>query len=172
MLGIRRTLGERATVWALAAAVAAMGLAACATRPLVLPQAYPVPCIWPTPPTARVITSHFGERRSAGGGASRLHKGIDISAPKGCPIYATADGFVARAERDRSGYGKHVIVNHAGGYSTLYAHLSEIRVKAGAWVRAGQVVGEAGQTGRASGVHLHYEVRHYGEAIDPRPFLP
>ncbi|HOF38749.1 MAG TPA: M23 family metallopeptidase [Candidatus Hydrogenedentes bacterium] len=169
---MRRALEARVAVWAVVITAAAMGLAACATRPLVLPQSYPVPCIWPTPSAARVITSNYGAQRSAGGGASRFHKGIDISAPKGCPIYATADGFVARTDRDRRGYGKYVIVNHAGGYSTLYAHLSETRVKTGAWVRAGQVVGEAGQTGNATGAHLHYEVRRYGEAVDPRPFLP
>jgi len=169
---MRTVRATRVFVRALAVLAAVMGMSTCATRPPELPRAYPVPCIWPTPPAARVLTSDFGERRSTGGGHSHPHQGIDISAPKGCPVYATADGVVARAERDRGGYGKHVIVTHTGGYSTLYAHLSEIHTRVGARVQAGQVLGETGKTGRASGVHLHYEVRQHGRAIDPKPFLP
>ena len=169
---MRTARGTPAFVRALALLAAVMGLTACATRPPELPRAYPVPCIWPTPAAARLVSSDFGEVRSTGGGRSHHHQGIDISATKGCPVYATADGVVASVERDRGGYGKYVVVNHSSGYSTLYAHLSEIHARVGAQVRAGQVLGEAGKTGRASGAHLHYEVRQHGRPIDPKPFLP
>ena len=148
------------------------GLTTCATRAPERGWAYPEPCIWPTPSAARAVTSEFGEARSAGGGRNYRHRGIDIGAPKGWPVYATADGIVCEVDRDWGGYGKHVIVQHARGYSTLYAHLSDSKVKEGERVRAGQVVGEIGKTGRATGYHLHYEVRRNGAAINPRPFLP
>ncbi|MFO7973262.1 MAG: M23 family metallopeptidase [Candidatus Hydrogenedentota bacterium] len=117
------------------------------------------------------MSSEFGEIRRAGGRRSRRHQGIDIRAPKGSPVYATADGVVCTVDRDRRGYGKYVVIQHAGGCSTLYAHLSEFKVKKGKRIRAGQVIGKIGKTGRASGFHLHYEVRQNGRPIDPRPFL-
>jgi murein DD-endopeptidase MepM/ murein hydrolase activator NlpD len=119
-----------------------------------------------------VVTSEFGETRTRGGGRHYRHQGIDISAPKGWPVYATADGIVWGVDRDRGGYGKHVVVQHANGYSTLYAHLSGFEVKPGQYVPAGQVLGTIGKTGRATGYHLHYEVRRNGTPINPRPFLP
>lgn len=150
----------------------ALGAVSCATRAPEVYRAYPVPCIWPTPAAARTVTSEFGEARSAGGGGSYRHQGVDIRAPKGWPVYATADGVVCTVDRDRRGYGKYVAIRHSSGYSTLYAHLSEVDVKEGEAVRAGRVIGEIGKTGRASGYHLHYEVRENGAPINPRPFLP
>jgi len=149
----------------------AVAIAACATRAPKIQKSSPVPCIWPTAATARTVTSEFGEIRRAGGRRTYRHQGIDISAPKGCPVYATADGVVCTVDRDRRGYGKYVVIQHPGGYSTLYAHLSEFKVKTGRKVRAGEIIGKIGKTGHASGFHLHYEVRKNGRAVNPRPFL-
>lgn len=148
-----------------------LGIAACATRGPKDQKTFPVPCIWPTPVSARTVSSEFGEVRAAGGGRSRYHQGIDIRAPKGCPVYATADGVVCTVDRDRRGYGKYVVIQHPGGYSTLYAHLADFKVKQGKKIRAGEVIGKVGKTGRATGCHLHYEVRQNGRAVNPRPFL-
>ena len=156
---------------ALAVLVLAAGITACATRAPDARRPCPVPCLWPTPSAARTVTSTFGEPRGAGGGRTRPPQGIDISAPKGCPVYATADGAVCCSGRDRGGYGKYVVVCHSQGYSTLYAHLSEIKVKKGARVKAGQILGQTGKTGHASGCHLHYEVRRDDRPIDPTPCL-
>ena len=147
-------------------------LSTCATRRPEQRWDYPVPCIWPTPSGARVATSEFGETRRAGGSRHYRHQGIDISAPKGWPVYATADGIVCETDRDWGGYGKHVVIQHPNGYSTLYAHLAKARVSTGERVRAGQIIGEIGKTGRATGYHLHYEVRRDGRPLNPRPYLP
>ena len=144
----------------------------CASRGPRVEPAFPIPCIWPTPSAARTVTSEFGVIRSAGGRGSRRHQGIDIGAPKGWPVFATADGVVSRVDRDRRGYGRYVVLSHANGYSTLYAHLSKVRVKQGARVRAGETIGAIGRTGRATGYHLHYEVRRNGQPVNPRAYLP
>ena len=86
--------------------------------------------------------------------------------PKGSEIYATFDGKV-RVAKYSSGYGNLVVIRHSNGLETFYGHLSQINVQQDQWVEAGQVVGLCGATGRASGSHLHYEVRYLGYAIDP-----
>ena len=100
------------------------------------------------------------------------HRGVDIAAPKGTPIRAAADGTVIYSGDDIPGYGKMVIVDHGRGWATCYAHNSVNRVKQDSRVGAGQVIGEVGDTGRASGPHCHFEVRHNYESIDPMPLLP
>ena len=161
-----------AGVWLAVMLTAATLVAGCARRRPEVQPAFPIPCIWPTPAAARTVTSDFGVIRSAGGGGSRRHQGIDISAPKGWPVFATADGVVSRVDRDRRGYGRYVVLSHANGYSTLYAHLSKVSVKQGARVRAGETIGAIGRTGRATGYHLHYEVRRNGQPVNPRAYLP
>jgi murein DD-endopeptidase MepM/ murein hydrolase activator NlpD len=128
-------------------------------------EAVHVPTGWPVDPRVATVSSSFGDRR---GGS--WHQGIDLSAPKGTPVWATADGKVVVAERDGA-YGRTVLVDHGNGYATRYAHLRRIKVSRGERVRRGDIVGTVGESGRASGSHLHYEVRRGGTPVDPRPFL-
>jgi murein DD-endopeptidase MepM/ murein hydrolase activator NlpD len=85
-------------------------------------------------------------------------------------VWATADGKVVVAERDGA-YGRTVVIDHGNGFSTRYAHLRRIKVARGDRVRWGDTVGTVGKSGRASGSHLHYEVRRNGAPLDPRPYL-
>ena len=113
------------------------------------------------------ITSHFNPRRKHPiSRRVRPHQGVDLKGPYGTPIHTTADGIVSFAGRQR-GYGKIVIVKHAGPYETRYAHLSAISVSQGQRVRRGQTIGKLGNTGASTGAHLHYEVRVNGEARNP-----
>ena len=114
---------------------------------------------WPTPWTARP-TSHFGPRRR------RFHYGLDIAQPTGEPIYAAFDGVV-RISKDNKSYGKLVIIHHANGLETYYAHMSRRDVVAGQHVKSGEVIGLCGNTGRSHGSHLHFEIRYMGNAINP-----
>jgi murein DD-endopeptidase MepM/ murein hydrolase activator NlpD len=109
-------------------------------------------------------TSLFGARRS------RLHEGIDLAATKGTPIYATADGEVIFASRQR-GYGNVIKISHTFGVETVYAHLSAIRVKVGDRVALGDRIGDMGNTGRSTGTHLHYEIRVNGTAVNPLNYM-
>ncbi len=99
------------------------------------------------------------------------HKGFDIANRGGGRILAADSGTVVAAGWDNSGYGNRVIVDHGNGLSTLYAHMSVIRVQAGQSVRKGDVVGDMGSTGRSTGTHLHFEVRRGGAALNPGEFL-
>lgn len=123
------------------------------------------PALWPLPPPYREISSGYGYR------GSHLHQGADILAPKGVKAVATAEGVVSLSGEQR-GYGNIVVVDHARGIQTAYAHLNKRTVKTGQRVKRGQVVGLVGQTGNATRPHLHYEVRVDGRAVDPRPYLP
>ena len=114
---------------------------------------------WPTPWTSRP-TSHFGPRRR------RFHYGLDLAQPTGEPIYAAFDGVVRISKRNKS-YGNLVIIHHANGLETYYAHMSKRNVVAGDVVKSGDVIGLCGNTGRSYGSHLHFEVRYMGNAINP-----
>ena len=116
------------------------------------------------------ITSHIGWRKNPFGGGYEFHSGIDIYAPHGSKVRATADGVVEFAGW-YGDYGKTVIIRHPSGYLTLYGHPSEIDVKEGQKVKAGDVVGRVGSTGRSTGPHLHYEVIKDNKPIDPSKFL-
>lgn len=117
------------------------------------------------------VSSEFGLRRNPFGGRNyEMHSGIDFRGPIGTSIYATADGVVVTAQYS-GGYGNHVVIDHGYGYETLYAHMSEIEVKAGDRIRRGDLVGALGSTGRSSGPHLHYEVHRNGQAVNPRYYL-
>jgi murein DD-endopeptidase MepM/ murein hydrolase activator NlpD len=115
-------------------------------------------------PIAALPTEGFGPRGSA------FHTGIDYPAPAGKPVNAARDGVVEAAGW-LAGYGKVVVLRHEQGVTTLYAHLSRIDVDPGTPVARGTVVGLVGQTGNASGPHLHFEVRVRGAAVDPAPAL-
>ena len=116
------------------------------------------------------FSSGYGYRNAPTRGASRNHKGIDIPGAIGTPIYATADGFIGRAEWV-GGYGKLVEINHGNAVQTRYGHLSAMNVAPGQRIRKGDILGYMGSTGRSTGSHLHYEVRIAGEAINPTAFL-
>ncbi|RZM11056.1 MAG: M23 family metallopeptidase [Sphingomonas sp.] len=122
------------------------------------------------PVTKLMFTSNFGIRSDPFQGTARMHAGVDIPGPIGTPIYATADGIIAHADR-QGGYGNLVEVNHGKGIATRYGHLSKILVSDGARVTRGQLIGLMGSTGRSTGSHLHYEVRIDGHAVNPIPFL-
>jgi murein DD-endopeptidase MepM/ murein hydrolase activator NlpD len=95
------------------------------------------------------------------------HSGIDLAAARGTPVMATLPG-VATVIVSATGYGLHVIINHGGGLSSLYGHLSTVIVLSGDYVEAGQVIGTVGSSGNATGPHLHFEIRRDGIAEDPR----
>ncbi len=120
-----------------------------------------------TPLDGARITSGFGMRTHPILGFDRHHRGVDFAAPAGTPVFAAGDGTVTFAGW-RGDYGRTVMIRHAGGFDTLYAHLSAITVRPGARVRQGQVIGRVGSTGLATGPHLHFEVHRNRVAIDPR----
>lgn len=115
-------------------------------------------------------SSNWGIRSDPFHGNARMHAGVDIRGPIGTPIYATADGYVGRAQR-AGGYGNLIELEHGKGLQTRYGHLSKILVNPGDQVRRGQLIGLMGSTGRSTGSHLHYEVRMDGGAVNPVPFL-
>lgn len=117
------------------------------------------------------VSSSYGMRTDPFDGAWRRHNGIDFAAPAGTPVRSAAAGQV-KYSGWLPGYGKTVIVEHAGGYETRYAHNANNLVRKGELVKAGQVVASVGSTGRATGPHLHFEVRKGSDAVDPSIFLP
>jgi murein DD-endopeptidase MepM/ murein hydrolase activator NlpD len=112
------------------------------------------------------LTSSFGWRQHPVSGGMKFHKGVDIAMPVGRDVPAARAGQVTFAG-EQGGYGLTVIVNHGDGVSTRYAHLSEIKVKAGDSVGDGQSIARSGATGRVTGAHLHFEVLDNGQPIDP-----
>lgn len=116
------------------------------------------------------ITSPFGMRRSPFTGKLAMHQGVDISWWPGAPIRASADGVVVFAGM-KGGYGRTVQVQHEYGFQTLYAHCSSLRVYEGQKVQKGEIIAFLGRTGRATGFHLHYEVRIGTKAVDPMIFM-
>lgn len=100
------------------------------------------------------------------------HHGIDIACPVGTPIKAARDGWIRDAGADPSGtYGNYVLVDHGGGWQTLYAHCSELKVQSGKNVFESDVIALSGDTGNSTGPHLHFEVRYGGKAVDPLTYL-
>jgi len=122
-------------------------------------------------PIPGIITSPFGPRRHPIFGSTASHPGLDINGRTGDPIGAAADGLVISA-RWRNGYGNVVVISHGGGFTTLYAHQSELLVAVGDQVTAGQTIGLVGSTGWSTGPHLHFEVRVNGNPVDPVPYMP
>jgi len=125
------------------------------------------PSMWPV---AGWLSSPFGERTDPFTGRPDFHPGIDISADKGTPIHATADGTVESASYSGA-YGNLVVLDHGFGISTRYGHMSRFAVKAGDHVKRGDVIGYIGQTGRANGPHVHYEVWLNGRMLNPLRLL-
>jgi murein DD-endopeptidase MepM/ murein hydrolase activator NlpD len=117
------------------------------------------------------FTSGYGIRSDPFRGRAAMHAGIDLSGAYGTPIYATADGVIARSEYNSGGYGNLVEINHGQGIQTRYGHLSQRIAQPGQRVRRGELIGLMGSTGRSTGNHLHYEVRIDGQAVNPVPFM-
>jgi len=115
---------------------------------------------------AATLTSAFGWRKDPLTGASRFHSGVDLKAAEGDPVSATGTGKVVFSGLN-GGYGNSVVIEHANGIRTRYAHLSAALVNVGDQVNEGQPIGLAGHTGRATGPHVHYEVLAQGRAVDP-----
>lgn len=122
------------------------------------------------PAAAKHITSGFGYRTDPFSGSAAFHSGLDFKGATGAPIYSAADGKIVFVGR-RPGYGNCVEIDHGNGLRTRYAHMSAFRARAGQSVRAGQLIGAVGSTGRSTGPHLHFEVRLRGKPVNPRPFL-
>jgi murein DD-endopeptidase MepM/ murein hydrolase activator NlpD len=121
-------------------------------------------------PVTGTITSPFGWRSNPFGGAPEFHQGLDIAAPTGTTVTAAAGGTVIMAQW-YGGYGNYILIDHGGGYSTGYGHLSAIYVTTGQSVQRGQAIGAVGSTGQSTGPHLHFEVRIAGKPVDPAPRL-
>jgi murein DD-endopeptidase MepM/ murein hydrolase activator NlpD len=125
------------------------------------------PSMWPV--EGRVASS-FGEREDPINGEGAFHSGVDIDAPYGTPVRAAGDGDVTGAQMG-AGYGREVTLDHGHDVMTLYGHLSEIAVYPGQHVIRGQIIGYVGQSGRATGPHLHYEVRVHDVPVNPYKYL-
>ncbi|WP_237245991.1 M23 family metallopeptidase [Sphingopyxis witflariensis] len=122
------------------------------------------------PIDAMSLSSSYGMRVHPITGKVARHNGIDIPAPRGTAIYATADGIVGRAQR-LGGYGNYVEIEHGNMIQTRYGHMSSYIVRPGQQVKRGEIVGYVGSTGRSTGNHLHYEVRIEGAPVNPMPFV-
>ena len=124
---------------------------------------------WPV--IGAVVTQKFRPKKRRP--YRRRHQGIDLAAAKGTPIYSIDHGIVTYAGHGRTGYGRLVEVTHVNkNYKSYYAHLSRYKVNRGDIVRKGQIVGLMGRSGRATGVHLHFEIRKNKTALNPLDMLP
>lgn len=117
---------------------------------------------WHPPLDISYITSDFGLRRAV------WHYGVDFRVKVGAPVYNVFDGVVRIVGYDRRGFGRFVVIRHKNGLETLYGHLSKFNVQLAQEVKAGDIIGKGGNTGRSTGPHLHFEMRYSGNAIDPK----
>lgn len=127
-----------------------------------------VPSLWPV---EGMLLSGFAQRTDPFSGEGAFHTGVDICAPTGTLVRATANGIVIEAEMVSGGYGRLIRIDHGGGIQTYYAHLSRINVHVGQDVRRGDVVGFVGSSGRVTAPHLHYEVRFGGAPVNPYRYM-
>ncbi|WP_031425855.1 M23 family metallopeptidase [Flavimarina sp. Hel_I_48] len=116
------------------------------------------------------VASGYGLRTDPFTKERKMHWGMDFSAPRGTPIYATGNGTVTRADDNSSGYGNHVRIDHGYGYTSLYGHMYKFNVRRGQKVNRGDLIGFVGSTGRSEGPHVHYEIYKDGERINPINF--
>ncbi len=116
------------------------------------------------------MASGYGWRSDPFTKARKRHWGMDFTAPRGTPIYASGDGKIIRADQASAGYGKHVRIDHGFGYISLYAHMSKYNVRKGQIVKRGDLIGFVGNTGRSQAPHLHYEIHKNGKKINPINF--
>ena len=126
-----------------------------------------VPSIWPV---RGAVSAGFGERIDPLNGEGAFHSGMDIAAPTGTEVMASADGMVLSAGPE-AGYGNAILLDHGNGMTTKYGHLSEIDIVVGQEVKRGQIIGAVGSTGRTTGPHLHYEVHIHDAPVNPATYL-
>lgn len=129
-----------------------------------------IPAIWPIDRTKLKAFYSFGFRNSHPiYGTRAMHKGVDLSANYGTPVFATGDGIVEKADHGQAnfGYGKQILINHKFAYKSRYAHLQRMFVEPGQKVKRGQLIGEVGSTGGSTGPHLHYEVIYLDQPVNP-----
>lgn len=130
------------------------------------------PSIQPISPADHYwLTSTYGYRYDPFTKGRRMHRGIDLAGRIGLKIYATGDGIVESAGYNLHGYGKEITLHHGFGFESIYAHLNKILISKGDTIRRGQLIGELGSTGRSTGPHLHYEIRHYNKTVNPMYFF-
>ncbi|WP_067151154.1 M23 family metallopeptidase [Pseudotamlana agarivorans] len=116
------------------------------------------------------MASGYGMRTDPFTKVRKMHRGMDFSAPRGTPVYASGDGIVTRADSRSTGYGNHIRIDHGYGYVSLYAHLYKYNVRKNQKVKRGDLIGFVGSTGRSQGPHLHYEIFKDDERINPINF--
>lgn len=132
-----------------------------------------IPSIYPVEGERR-ITSRFGPRIHPTIGGQQFHDGLDIGAPRGTPVYASAEGKVIKVVhhyRPNHSFGKYVVIDHGNGIQTRYAHLNSINVRQGDKVKRFDQIGRVGSTGRSTAPHLHYEVAVNGKAVNPMHYI-
>jgi len=125
---------------------------------------------WPSA-TTHLVTSPYGYRIHPVTGVSRFHAGIDIGAAYGTAVLAANSGVVIVSGYNAGGYGNYVVINHGGGYTTLYAHCSSVNVSVGQQVSRGQVIASCGSTGMSTGPHIHFEVQYNGQTTNPMQYF-
>ena len=116
------------------------------------------------------MASGYGMRTDPFTKVRKMHWGMDFTAPRGTPVYASGDGVVERADSNSAGYGNHIRIDHGYGYVSLYAHLYKYNVQKNQKVKRGDLIGFVGSTGRSEAPHLHYEIFKDGERINPINF--
>lgn len=117
-----------------------------------------------------VLVSPFGHRNHPISGKYKLHKGVDLAAPEGRPIHAVSDGTV-RIAAESASYGNYIILEHADGLCSLYAHCKKLLVQTGAPIKAGETIAQVGETGAAIGTHLHLELWRAGKLLNPEDYI-
>ncbi len=133
--------------------------------------------VWQLPCEYILVSSGFGDREHPVDGEERFHKGMDLAAPKGTPIYASRSGKVVFAGWDTTGGGNYVSIDHGDGFKSQYMHMEEFVVEQGQEVRQGQLIGYVGKTGVTTGYHLHFAIRKYNEEteewdhVDPAKYI-
>ena len=135
-------------------------------------RAYFLDADFKMPLDASWLSSAYGMRMTPLSGEMRFHRGIDLAAPEGAPVYSCKSGSVIRCTKDDPIYGNYVVLKHDKGMTSIYAHLSEIDVREGDIVIGRTKIGLVGKTGAATGAHLHFEIRVNGVSTDPRGLLP
>jgi len=147
--------------------------------PAAIPEAPPIKAVampagpvtrsfvFETPVLGHAVNSPFGLRKLSIESRARRHEGVDIAAPSGTGVFATAEGVVLRTGYDAQGYGRFIEMRHPNGMTSLYGHLSRIDVASGDTIPGGERLGLVGSTGRSTGPHLHFEIRRDHVVINP-----
>lgn len=134
------------------------------------PAVYPLDISCRIPITAAVVTSHFGNRTHPINAETHFHKGVDLAAEKGSSIYSLSDGIVKTAAKNDS-YGNYLIISHFDGACALYAHCDTLLVQTGECIKGGQKIATVGESGNATGAHLHLELWRAGKLLNPEDYL-